>query len=219
VAQYAGPPTTASPLSYRYYSGHGDLAATADQAGVRTSILRYEPFGAPKEAPPTNRTVEQFTGRWDKKLDTATNLVEMGVRPYDPALGRFLAIDPEEGGSLNNYDYAGQDPINALDLDGRAFDKIGGAGETPGAGIESTGKVWKDPGVRNHRYRTEKEAREAAARRSDPPKGRKGPARPIHHANPRKGKPHFHPVDERAREKSSDHYTYNKARPSRRSGR
>lgn len=42
----------------------------------------------------------------------------MGARPYDPALGRFLATDPIEGGSLNNYDYAGQDPINGYDLTG-----------------------------------------------------------------------------------------------------
>lgn len=44
----------------------------------------------------------------------------MGARPYDPTLGRFLAIDPIEGGALNNYDYAGHDPINAYDLDGKA---------------------------------------------------------------------------------------------------
>jgi len=44
----------------------------------------------------------------------------MGARPYDPSIGRFLEVDPVEGGSLNNYDYAGQDPINNYDLDGRA---------------------------------------------------------------------------------------------------
>jgi hypothetical protein len=43
----------------------------------------------------------------------------MGARPYDPSLGRFHAIDPIEGGSLNNYDYAGRDPIGKYDLTGR----------------------------------------------------------------------------------------------------
>jgi hypothetical protein len=42
----------------------------------------------------------------------------MGARPYSPILGRFVAVDPVDGGSLNNYDYAGQDPVNGYDLDG-----------------------------------------------------------------------------------------------------
>ena len=42
----------------------------------------------------------------------------MGARPYDPALGRFYAVDPVESGSANNYDYTWQDPINAYDITG-----------------------------------------------------------------------------------------------------
>ena len=42
----------------------------------------------------------------------------MGARPYDPTLGRFLTPDPIQNGSLNDYDYTGQDPINNYDLDG-----------------------------------------------------------------------------------------------------
>jgi RHS repeat-associated protein len=46
----------------------------------------------------------------------------MGVRPYVPTMGRFLQVDPVDGGSLNSYEYAGQDPINAFDLDGAVGD-------------------------------------------------------------------------------------------------
>ncbi|HVX19545.1 MAG TPA: RHS repeat-associated core domain-containing protein, partial [Acidimicrobiales bacterium] len=45
--------------------------------------------------------------------------IEMGARPYDPQLGRFLTIDPVPGGSANNYDYTNQNPIGATDLDGK----------------------------------------------------------------------------------------------------
>jgi RHS repeat-associated protein len=119
LAHYAGLPAEAN-VSFRYYDGHGNLAATADLQGNRTGQTRYDPFGSPLESLPANTTVERFTGRWDKKHDTSSNLIEMGVRPYDPALGRFLAVDPVEGGSANNYDYCLQDPLNCYDLDGRA---------------------------------------------------------------------------------------------------
>jgi hypothetical protein len=49
----------------------------------------------------------------------------MGARPYDPSLGRFLAVDPVDGGSLNNYDYSAQDPINGYDLSGMRQDAMG----------------------------------------------------------------------------------------------
>ena len=43
----------------------------------------------------------------------------MGVRLYTPVLGRFLSVDPVEGGSANTYDYTNADPINEIDLDGK----------------------------------------------------------------------------------------------------
>ena len=118
LAHYAGAPVSATGVEYLYYDGHGDLAATADDTGARTAAYTYDPFGAPEQTQPSNTTVERFTGRWDKQLDTSTGLVQMGVRPYDATLGRFLSVDPIEGGSLNAYEYAGQDPINGYDLTG-----------------------------------------------------------------------------------------------------
>ena len=44
----------------------------------------------------------------------------MGARVYIPVLGRFLQVDPVEGGTDNSYAYA-NDPVNQFDLDSRAI--------------------------------------------------------------------------------------------------
>lgn len=58
-----------------------------------------------------------------------------GDRQYDLATGRFLTVDPIDGGSLNNYEYAGQDPINQFDLNGECWNHFGWVC-TAGSGIK-----------------------------------------------------------------------------------
>jgi hypothetical protein len=65
----------------------------------------------------------------------------MGARPYDPTTGRFLTTDPIPGGSLNNYDYADQDPINNYDLNGNLAEVAG----DEGAGLGPVGGIAYDP--------------------------------------------------------------------------
>ncbi|MGH2794262.1 MAG: RHS repeat-associated core domain-containing protein, partial [Actinomycetota bacterium] len=60
-----------------------------------------------------------YTGKWQKKRDPDTSLIRMGIRMLDPLTGRFTSRDPVDGGSLNSYDYAGQDAVNGYDLSGR----------------------------------------------------------------------------------------------------
>ena len=72
----------------------------------------------PRGAANSNR---HTLGSHQRLGERATNLkpiINMGARPYNPTLGRFLRVDPVEGGTENDYTYP-TDPVNMNDLDGR----------------------------------------------------------------------------------------------------
>lgn len=60
-----------------------------------------------------------YVGQHEKLSEAklATIPIQMGARVYIPGLGRFLSVDPVQGGTPNNYVNL-TDPANDFDLSG-----------------------------------------------------------------------------------------------------
>jgi len=114
---------------YTIKNFHGDTAMTVGADGIPTSsVFLYEPFGqaAPSTTFGTNSNPVNAT---DESMGWAANptrkvagaftipIIQMGARVYLPTAGRFLQVDPIEGGTHNAYVYV-TDPVNWHDYSG-----------------------------------------------------------------------------------------------------
>ncbi|HEX8002584.1 MAG TPA: RHS repeat-associated core domain-containing protein [Mycobacteriales bacterium] len=108
---------TSSVVTLQLVSLHGDLIGEAPASGTTLgATFDSDEFGN-RRLSSTRRY--EWLGAKTRAADNPGGIVLMGVRLYNPVTGRFLSVDPVPGGSDNRYDYAGHDPTNAFDLDGR----------------------------------------------------------------------------------------------------
>ncbi len=105
-------------VSWLHADHLGSLSEVTSATGGRIAQERYYPYGRVRwgSAP----TSYNFTGQ---RLDSYINLLEMGARWYDPALGRFVSPDPivpQPGNpqSLNRYSYGLNNPLRYIDPTG-----------------------------------------------------------------------------------------------------
>ena len=105
---------------------HGDISGSPLAATSSTGAVvwkeSYRAYGERWVNDPGSAQQSQwFHG---KEQDAATGLQYFGARYYDPAVGRFLGIDPvdyQDGNlhSFNRYAYGNNNPVRYADPDGR----------------------------------------------------------------------------------------------------
>jgi RHS repeat-associated protein len=117
-------PVSLRPAAWSYGNLHGDIGLTTDPSGVPTGTYRYDPYGTPLSGVPDDQAGDLdygWLGIHQRPLEHGTGIIstiEMGARPYQATLGRFLGVDPIEGGTPNDYTYP-TDPINQYDINGQ----------------------------------------------------------------------------------------------------
>ena len=106
----------------RYYyllDGLGSVVAMTDSAGAITNTFKYDPYGNDIGTTGTVKNPIRFQGQY---YSSSLKLYKMGLRFYDPGLGRWTQRDPVEQplqtSGWNDYVFAGDSPVNYVDPSG-----------------------------------------------------------------------------------------------------
>ncbi|NUR01421.1 MAG: RHS repeat-associated core domain-containing protein [Streptomyces sp.] len=136
--------TTKAVTGTRYYSVNGTTVAARSSSGNIQYLIpnrqgtdylsvdyqtqavtrrQYLPFGGTRGVTPSTWLGDK--GYVGGTTDTATSLVNLGMREYDTQTGRFVSRDPQleatDPSQLTGYDYAANNPVTSSDPTGQSW--------------------------------------------------------------------------------------------------
>jgi len=106
---------------YKHWNLRGDLAATSSPTGAYAPAPLTDAFG---DTIAGARPTYDWNGAWGYRNEALTGgLQKVGVRWYDPTVGRFLQQDPWLGDvyvpiTMNAFIYCANKPIQTVDISG-----------------------------------------------------------------------------------------------------
>jgi len=111
--------TDAATYRYIHTDALGSPIAKTSSTGAILETSEYEPYGQL-----LNRANDDRAGYTGHVMDSASGLIYMQARYYDPACGCFLSVDPVTAyqkpmTNFNRYNYARGNPYRFIDPDGR----------------------------------------------------------------------------------------------------
>lgn len=120
---FSTPVSAVEVITYFHNDAAGTPMAATDASGNIVWKENYRPYGDKLNNQPASASNKLwFTG---KPYDQSTGLSYMGARYYDPALGRFVGVDPKGFDlstlhAFNQYAYANNNPYKFVDPDGHS---------------------------------------------------------------------------------------------------
>ncbi|MFZ1086589.1 MAG: RHS repeat-associated core domain-containing protein [Terracidiphilus sp.] len=113
--------------SFYVYDGAGSVRQLTDSTGKVTDEYEYDAYG--NSFTKSGITPNNYLYRGEQ-FDSDLGLYYLRARYYNPATGRFMSRDPEDGKtfdpkSLHKYLYADGDPVNRIDPRGKDAGEYG----------------------------------------------------------------------------------------------